>query len=429
MKDSQDPDFGATGQFELTGVYFADKKVDAAFASTLGMDQIKSLVLLGAGPVHVQVLRELARQRRADLDVTLVTPWPYHVPADLLPLCVAGGLTATQCQIDLAPLLQSAGVRWIPAQCDGLDAGTSSVLLNHVGGSTAASSTRPSVLNYHLLGIDTSQADGTASAAGGITGAAAHGLDTTPTERFLAQWPATAERLQALAAQRSGQPLHLVVVGQGTQAFEMACALHQWASAQGLSATVVLATHGAPLLSEQAPGVRRRAQAMLRRLGIAVAPAACERLLPQGLVLQGAETLRSDLTVLALQATTPEWLAHSGLALDGAGRVATSAQLQSVSHRQVLVVGAASDTESASGHRSGVADLGATLALNLRALASEQPLTPRPPPQRSLGFIDCGYGHAIAHWGPWSAEGQWAWRWKHKADLAYLARQRTQSAP
>ena len=36
MKNSsQEPDFGATGQFELTGVYFVDKKADAAFATWL----------------------------------------------------------------------------------------------------------------------------------------------------------------------------------------------------------------------------------------------------------------------------------------------------------------------------------------------------------------------------------------------------------
>jgi hypothetical protein len=68
--------------------------------------------------------------------------------------------------------------------------------------------------------------------------------------------------------------------------------------------------------------------------------------------------------------------------------------------------------------------MAATLALNLRALASDQPLAPEPPRKRLLGFVDCGYGQAIAHWGPWSAEGTWAWRWKHKAATTYLSRQR-----
>ena len=69
---SDEPDFGATGQFELTGVYFSDKKADAAFATTLGMESIKSLVLVGVGPAQLQVLTQLARNRRSDVDVTLV---------------------------------------------------------------------------------------------------------------------------------------------------------------------------------------------------------------------------------------------------------------------------------------------------------------------------------------------------------------------
>lgn len=428
MKDSQDPDFGATGQFELTGVYFTDKKRDAAFASTLGMDQIKSLVMLGAGPVHVQVLHELARQRRADLDVTLVTPCTRQVPAAMLPGVVSGVHSASGCGIDLAPLLRSAGARWMAAQTAGLDAATSSVLLDHVAQATEPRVTRPSLISYHLLSLDTSPLDGCAHPAEQLAGASLHGLCTSPTAHFVQQWPVAAERLQQLAAQWPSVPLRLAVVGQGVHAFEMTCALHQWASAQGLTAELTLVTHGADVVSGQSPSVRRRAQAVLGRLGIAVVRGSVLQVLPQGVALAAPHApLACDLTLLALEAAAPKWLASSGLSLDAAGCVATNGRLQSVSHPQVLTT---SGTQVSHGARTAAeaseatADMAATLALNLRALASDQPLAPEPPRKRLLGFVDCGYGQAIAHWGPWSAEGTWAWRWKHKAATTYLSRQR-----
>jgi NADH dehydrogenase FAD-containing subunit len=440
MKDSQDPDFGATGQFELSGVYHSDRKLDAAFASTLGLDQIKSLVLLGAGPVHVQVLHELARQRRADLDVTLVTPNLQQVPAALLPGVVAGLHNARDCHTDLTPLLQSAGVRWMAAQAAGLDAGTSSVLLDHVPqptepaaqGVTPPALARPSLIGYHLLSVDANPLDGCADPAQQLKGAAQHGLCTSATALFLQRWPLAAERLCRLATQRQGAPLRLVVVGQGGHAFELACALHQWAWSQRLRAELALVTHGADVVSGQTPSVRRRALGVLKRLGIAVVPARAMQVLPQGVALAtGHPPLTSDLTLVALESAPPVWLAASGLRLDTSGHMATNDRWQSVSHPQVLATpcGHRGGTSSGAAACEAAEQSGAALALNLRALASEQPLATPPQGHRPLGFVDCGYGQAIAHWGPWSAEGRWAWRWKHKAATTYLSRQRPHALP
>lgn len=438
MKDSQDPDFGATGQFELTGVYFVDKKVDTAFASTMGMEQFKNLVLLGAGPVHQQVLRELARQRRSDLDVTLVTPWLQPTPARLLPGCVAGQHRMADCQLDLVPLLEAVGARWMAADCGGLDAGTSSVLLNHnpkaQGQGHAPHAPKIPVLSYHFLSIDTSQSEDEAACAPAIPGASDWALNTQPTARFVREWPSAAQRLKTLSQQRAKQSpkrgVHVAVVGHSTAAFELACALRQWFVTERIAASVHLLTQGKPLLPLHPPGVQRRAQATLKRLGIVEETTPCAQVQNGALVLVGGRTLESDLTLLSLPPRMPTWLSHSGLALDGRGRVATNAALQSTSHRQVMVTGPASNAAPPAPGACDrwAAETGSTLALNLRALASEQPLTPAPPSRHTLGFVDCGGGHAIAHWGPWSAEGLWAGRWQQRHNAA-SATQRPAQAP
>ncbi|MBY0465789.1 MAG: hypothetical protein K2W33_12690 [Burkholderiales bacterium] len=217
MKNSsQEPDFGATGQFELTGVYFVDKKADAAFATTLGMDRIKTLLLLGAGHAHLQVLAQLAANRRSDLDVTLITPWSYQTYSGMTPGFVAGHYPLADCQIDLLPLLREAGARWISARCNGLDANTQSVMLDYGGGSpgvdlqkTGTTMSRPAMMTYDFLSIDTGSVMEKRKLDRTIPGAAEHAILVRPMEQFVNRWTQVLNRAKA----KPGHTLHVTVVG------------------------------------------------------------------------------------------------------------------------------------------------------------------------------------------------------------------------
>jgi selenide,water dikinase len=64
---------------------------------------------------------------------------------------------------------------------------------------------------------------------------------------------------------------------------------------------------------------------------------------------------------------------------------------------------------------------GPPLAANLRrALAGESPM-PYRPQRRALYLLATGGKHAIASWGGFSIEGDWAWRWKDSIDRRFVA--------
>lgn len=427
MKHStRDPDFGATGQFELTGAYFADKKADAAFATTLGMDRIKTLLLLGAGHAHLQVLAQLAANRRSDLDVTLITPWSYLTYSGMTPGFVAGHYPLKDCQIDLLPLLREAGVRWINARCSGLDANTQSVMLDYGGGSPGANQhpgatmTRPAMMTYDYLSIATGSVMEKRKLDQSIPGAADHAILVRPIEQFVNRWSQALNRAKA----KPGTPLRVTVVGGGASGVELLLAMQQGLQAAGVPGQLRLVAGGTALAPNYPASTQRRLAAQLRKRQIEVDTGKCTRVGADTVEVDGTRKLPSDVTVLATGSSAPEWLRHSGLAQDANGYATVNEHMQSTSHKNVFAAGDIATRIDRAHAKNGVYAVraGPNLALNLLATLTDQPLNAHQPSDRSLNIISCGTGHAIANWGPLSAEGAWAWRWKDKIDREFMAR-------
>ena len=421
---SNDPDFGATGQFELTGVYFSDKKADAAFATTLGMESIKSLVLVGAGPAQLQVLTQLASNRRSDVDVTLVAPWSYLTYANMAPGFVAGHIPLDACQIDLQPLLRKSGVRWISARCSGLDANTSSIMLDYGSSSSTGGQhgnsmvSRPSMLTYDFLSVDMGSVMERRQMDSLMPGAAEHGLMAKPMEPFLNRWSHIVNQARAAA----GKKLRVCVIGAGALGVELVFAMQQGLQKAGVAADIKLVTGGAPLLDNHPAGMQSRVRALLKTRSIELIDGVCTGMQADAIKLSNGTAVGCDVPVIALGPFAPTWLAHSGLALDATGHVMVNHHLQSTSHKNVFAAGeVASHANRPAGPRNaGGAKAGPDLALNLLASLTDQPLNKHHPAERGPHFIACGANHAIANWGPFTAEGAWASRWRERADHAFM---------
>ena len=421
---SDEPDFGATGQFELTGVYFSDKKADAAFATTLGMESIKSLVLVGVGPAQLQVLTQLARNRRSDVDVTLVAPWSYLTYTNMAPGFVAGNTSLDACQIDLQPLLRKSGVRWISARCSGLDANTSSIMLDYGGSSSNSGQqgnsmvSRPSMLTYDFLSIDMGSVMERRQMESLMPGAAEHGLMAKPMEPFLNRWSHIVNQARAGA----GKKLRVCVIGAGATGVELVFAMQEGLQKAGVAADIKLVTGGAPLLDNHPAGMQSRVRALLKVRSIELIDAMCTAMQAGAIKLSNGSSVGCDVPVIALGPFAPTWLTHSGLALDATGHVMVNHHLQSTSHKNVFASGeVANHVDRAAGPRNMArANAGPDLALNLLASLTDQPLNKHNPAERGPHFITCGANHAIANWGPFTAEGAWASRWRERTDHAFL---------
>jgi NADH dehydrogenase FAD-containing subunit len=145
---------------------------------------------------------------------------------------------------------------------------------------------------------------------------------------------------------------------------------------------------------------------------------------PGAVILAQGTRVACDAPVIALGAAAAAWLQGSGLALDERGFIATGPTLQSTSHPDVFAAGDVASRADAPHAKSGVYAVraGPALALNLRRRLAGGALLPHLPQQRTLNLLSCGDRHAIACWGPWSAEGRWVWRWKDRIDRAFIAR-------
>ena len=132
----------------------------------------------------------------------------------------------------------------------------------------------------------------------------------------------------------------------------------------------------------------------------------------------------TQLLVWATGAQAHAWQRDSGLCLDEPGFIRIDSQLRSISHPEVYAVGDcaawATPLPKAGVHAVRMAPV---LAHNLRVAAAQQgDHMDHRPQRRFLALLALGEQRAVAAWGPVSAEGEWAWRWKDHIDRAFLRR-------
>ena len=377
---------------------------------------IKKLLLLGAGHAHVHVLSALARQRPADLDVTLVSPYPWQTYSGMLPGFVAGRYPMEACRIDIEPLARAAGVRWVAGRCSGLDAQARSAQIVPKGDAAEA----PLTLRYDLLSIDTGATLDRQRLQAELPGALEHALLLRPIEGFARLWP----EVLALAAQR---PLSVAVLGAGAAGIELLMAAEQRLRGMGPNDQgFTLVTGGREVAPHYPAGLRQRVLRRLKNQGITVLQDRCVGLSAGRVRLASGAELVCDVPILAIGTHAPPWLRGSGLALCPDGHVQVNALQQSSSHPEVFAAGDVTTRMDRPVARSGVYAVraGPALAANLLAAHEGRPLQPHQPPRHTLNLLSCGAGHAIASYGPWHAEGAWAWHWKDRIDRGFVARYR-----
>ena len=375
---------------------------------------IQKLLLLGAGHAHVQVLARLAQNRPADLDVTVLTPYPFQTYSGMVPGLVAGRYATKECQIPLEPLFKAAGARWVQGRVTALDAATQTVQVAPAGGNKSA----PEQLPYTRLSIDTGAIIDRHKLEAEMPGAAARALIVRPIESFAALWPQILDLAQK-------QSLSLAVIGAGAAGLELVFAAEQrlrGACPGGASFTLI--TGGVEPAANYPEGVRRRVLRRLKARGITVLREACTGVDKGVVYLGNGASLACDVPMLAIGTHAPVWLQGSGLALSASGHVLVNAFQQSTSHPNVFAAGDVATRTDAAHPKSGVYAVraGPPLAHNLMAAHHGQPLKPWRPPQRTLNLLSCGAGYAIASWGPLHAEGGWVWRWKDHIDRAFMAK-------
>lgn len=357
------------------------------------------LILVGGGHAHLGVLRALARLR-LNIDAVMITPSPRQIYSGMLPGWMAGHYSLPDCQIDLGPLAQAAGVRLVIDQVVGMDANRRCIALSD--------DTR---LDYDFLSLDV----GSESNLSWLNALGDRLLPIKPIGVFAQRWP---DILVQAAKQNNFQ---LAVVGGGAAGVEIAFAAQHVFAERAYNATVSLITSEKGILHGHASRVVKSVRDLLVKRGIKLHEAHAAGV-EQGVLLGNGQYLHADIVIAATGSSPPYWLETSHLALDEHGYISVDAAHRSLSHPNVFAAG---DVCARTDHimpRSGVHAVfaGPVVAHNLITSISGGKFIRYRPRKRSLYLLATGPKHAIASWGAFSAQGHWVWCWKNWIDHRFM---------
>ena len=369
----------------------------------------RDIVLIGGGHAHVEVLKRFGMKPEPGVRLNLISPDSLTPYSGMLPGYLAGHYTLKDAHIDVRTLARFARARFYRAAATEIDLQNRTVAC--VGHQPVA---------FDLLSIDI----GSTPTAAGLDGAE-NAVAIKPVDRFLDRWQTIEQDILA-----DGGRHRLVVVGAGAGGVEAALALNfrvrraldRAGKAASKFEVAIVAQSREPLETHNG-GVRKRMLRALERNGIAFHGGQTVASIKSGqLESASGSAFAFDTAILVTPASAADWLQRTGLALDDAGFIKVRDTLQSVTDDAVFAAGDTSSFEPRRLPKSGVYAVrqGPLLADNLRRLATNNAPRPFRPQRRTLALISMGDKRAALSYGPLTAEGDWAWRFKDWIDRRWM---------
>ncbi len=371
--------------------------------ATTAVPVAKSVVLVGAGNAHLVFLRRWGMQPIPGVAVTLVSAVPVIPYSAMVPGHLAGDYSWDEITIDLVRLCQSVRVRLVAEKALRIEPANRQVLFAN----------RPP-LSYDALSLG----------LGSIPACPPGGSDPDwslvmrPLGELIHKIEALDQQLQ-----RSPRPFHFVVVGGGASGCELSLAIHKrLAKHPGFRMTLLQGNDR--LLPEFPPGVGQAFETVFARQGIAWRLDA--RVIGNAggkLILERGEPIAADAVLWATQASPPDLLGESGLAIDSGGFLRIRDTLQSIHDPAVFGTGDCVAFETYPDlPRNGVHAVreGAVLFMNVARFLHEQPLQPFRPQRWCLCLLNTAHGEAVLNYGPYSGKNRWYRKLKDRIDRAWI---------
>lgn len=369
---------------------------------------MKRLVLAGGGTAHLEVLRSLVEQPLEDVEVTLVTPYPWFTYSGMIPGLLAGHYELDDLTVDLVKLTGRAHASIVLTQASFISTRAKELV--------CANGT---VLPYDVLSLDI----GATVVVGEARGIERYTVMARPLERLVKGFN------DALVRAREMRMAAVTIVGGGPAAVELALAMnHRFRTElEDVATHVRVMADTATILPNLAAGARARMRRAMQRRGVEAQVGSAVVEAGDGFVrLASGLEFQTDAVFWVTGPAAQPWVAESGVACDERGYMLTNDLLQSPSHPNIFGAG---DCVNELGHplpKAGVFAVRAApvLAANLRAALDGKPLQPFLTRQRYLALMACGEKRAVGAYGAFAFGGAWAWHWKDRIDRAFVARYR-----
>lgn len=366
----------------------------------------RDLVLVGGGHAHVQVLEMLSGSLPPDVKLTMVADQSVAYYSGMLPGCAALQYTPEEISIELRPLAELAGARFLKARVTGIDPEAQVVELED----------RPPI-RYDLLSVNV----GSTIRGLDVPGVREYALTTRPLSRWV----------RSLEAFERGLPedkreLKIVVVGGGAAGVELIFALDQRFRERFPHRELALIDRGRSLLPGASPGAAARIRDEMHARGVRVRHGAeAVQVHPHELELKDGSREPFDLLVWATGAAPHDFFRDLPLEKDERGFLLVHPSLRTVSSARILGAG---DCIGIQGHpkvpKAGVFAVreGPVLARNLLRALDGKSLRPYRPQSGFLSLLNLCDGRAVLDWKGWSAQGAWVFRLKDWIDRKFMER-------
>jgi selenide,water dikinase len=362
------------------------------------------LLLVGAGHVHLEILRRLALEPTPDLETTIVSLEERHFYSGMTPGYLAGQYTAADITSDVQAIARRAGARCVIGCAVHLDPATRQVALQD--GRTVP---------YDLVSFNIGSL-----LAGSDGPAAAHSERIKPLHRVAR----LKEQLDALADGDRTRPARVVVIGAGAGGVEVAFAAAATLDRGGRAREITIVDRAPHILNNYGEPFQRLAERALRalgirlRLGVGVTAVDADQV-----VLEGEGPLPSDLTVWLTGPQGAPLLHASGLPTEPRGFLWIEDTLRSVADPRVFAVGdCGTFTQFPAIAKSGVYAVREAPILwhNLLAAARGQPLMGYRPQRSFLSILNTADGRALLRYKGFRSWSRWAWWLKDRIDRGFM---------
>ena len=362
------------------------------------------LLLVGAGHVHLEILRRLALEPTPELETTIVSLEQRHFYSGMTPGYLAGQYTAADITSDVQAIARRAGARCVIGCATRLDPATRQVALQD--GRT---------LPYDLVSFDIGSL-----LVGSDGPAAAHAERIKPLHRVAR----LKERLDALADGDRTRPARVIVIGAGAGGVEVAFAAAATLDRSGRPREITIVDRGRRILNgygepfQRLAGRALSAHGIQLRLGVAVTAVDADQIM-----LEGEGMLPSDLTVWLTGPQGAPLLVASGLPTEPRGFLWIEDTLRSVADPRVFAVGdCGTFTQFPAIAKSGVYAVREAPILwhNLLAAARGRPLIGFRPQRSFLSILNTADGRALLRYKGLRSWSRWAWWLKDRIDRGFM---------
>lgn len=352
----------------------------------------KTVVLVGAGHAHLEVIHALSKKEISLHNFILVAPSPQTFYSGLLPRWIAGDISLRQLTIESAAMAQTKGFIFIKDSLVAVDTDHKQILL--------ASGNR---IQFDLLSLNLGALQKSIP-----TESPQETIYLRPFEQFLPKWTQLQDQLGKIKNPR------WIVVGGGAAAVEVATALRTQLNRRGIVDGSVSLVSKAPRLCENYPpdisqGIYKSLQDYRVRV---ILNAPVLQIGKNVLALKDQSSLGFDAIFIATP-TVPQVEFPSGadefLCVEEG--IFSAGDGMHMIHYPKLA-------------RSGVNAIrqGRHLLLNIRNSLSGKPLLTFQPPRKQLNILITGNQSARLVWGKFSFLGYWPFVLKAWIDERYIAK-------